>query len=531
MQLNKCCDIIGLDKKDFIFQGVFVMRANKMILLISCVLAMLMLLCACTPATPGSESSADQPAQSGTSSDGDVSEGGFPYADHEPFNTTVTIYTVATSRHPYGELQFVPNDESSYGQVSSAVANRNNIIEEKYGIKIQVVAEPYPTDNLALLIEGGSCDYDLVCDSVDRMVGKVTENLFYAIDDYVDLTNPWWDDDAIDAITLSDGHYFVAGDALITDDDNTYLTLYNKSLYNENQDVVAKYGDIYQLVRERKFTLDAFNEISRMVSTTDSAGQWSTEATYGNLSHSYGATIMFNGSGEALAKKTADGGVEVNIVNRRAVDVFEKVYNLMSNQQVTTRAELLIGKIPEAKSTYGFAELEYMFVNGRGLFYNTTSSSISLLKTSTAQRSFEFGVLPIPNYEEGDDYHCAVNRYQSSVIGIPTSCKQIEAAAFLLEALGYYSDDVTNAYYSLTLQLQALDDDADAEMLDLVYNSRFYDLGAIYTWGTSPALAGLQGSVIGNPNTNELSSRYDAIKDSVEQGISDTLELYESINK
>lgn len=508
------------------------MRANKRILLISAVLALLMLLCACAPQTPADTSDdASTDASSTDSVGGDTSEAGFPYEDHEKFDTTVTIYTVATSRHPYGELQFVPNDESSYGQVSSAVSNRNNIIEEKYGIKIDVVAEPYPTDNLALLIQGGSCTYDLVCDSVDRMVGKVTENIFYAIDDYIDLTNPWWDSDAIDAITLSDGHYFVAGDALITDDDNTYLTLFNKSLYYENQEIIAKYGDIYQLVRDRKFTLDAFNEISRMVSATDSSGQWSTGATYGNLSHSYGTTIMFNGSGEALAKKTSDGGVEVNIVNRRAIDVFEKVYNLMSNQQVTTRAELLIGKIPEAKSTYGFAELEYMFVNGRGLFYNTTSSSISLLKTSTAQRSFEFGVLPIPNYEEGDDYHCAVNRYQSSVIGIPVCCKQKEAAAFLLEALGYYSDDVKNAYYSLTLQLQALDDDADAEMLDIVYNSRFYDLGAIYTWGTSPSLAGIQGSVIANPNTNELMSRYDSISGSVEDAIKDTLELYKRINK
>lgn len=507
------------------------MKATRPVLLISLVLAVLMLFCACAPQMPDDQSK-DVPSVDGdeSSQGGDTSEEGFPYADHEPFNTTVTIYTVATSRHPYGELQFVPNDESSYGQVSSAVANRNNLIEEKYGIKINVEAEPYPTEKLKQYIDSGVCTYDLVCDSVDRMVTNVTERLFFEIDDLVDLSNPWWDSEAIDAITLSDGHYFVAGDALITDDDNTYLTLFNKSLYEENQDVNAEYGDIYQLVRDHKFTYDAFYQISRAVSTPDSSGQWSTEATYGNLSHSYGATIMFNGSGEALAEKTADGGVEVNVVSRRATDVFEKVYNLMSDQQVTTRAELLIGKIPEAKSTYGFAELEYMFVNGRGLFYNTTSSSISLLKTSTAQRDFEFGVLPIPTYQEGDDYHCAVNRYQSCVIGIPTSCKQTEAAAFLLEALGYYSKEVTDAYYSLTLQLQALEDDADAEMLDIVYSSKFYDLGAIYTWGTSPALAGLQGAVIANPNGNELASKYDAMKDSVESAIAQTLEQYQKLS-
>lgn len=39
----------------------------------------------------------------------------------------------------------------------------------------------------------------------------------------------------------------------------------------------------------------------------------------------------------------------------------------MSNKNVTQRAELIAGQGPNP-STYGFAELEYMFVNGAACF-------------------------------------------------------------------------------------------------------------------------------------------------------------------
>ena len=59
---------------------------------------------------------------------------------------------------------------------------------------------------------------------------------------------------------------------------------------------------------------------------------------------------------------------------------------------------------------------------------------------------------------------------------------------------GYYSDSVTDAYYEKTLKLQAVEEDADAEMLDLIFNNRLYDLGAIYNWGGN--LIGIYSSVM-----------------------------------
>lgn len=471
----------------------------------------------------------DTKTEGNSSSGSATSDAGFKYEGNFD-GQTIKIFCVNTERHTYGELQFVADEEKNGSSINDAVAQRNAKIEEKYGLKIEVVSAQYPSEDVKTLIAAGSCDYDIVVDSVDRMVTSATDNLYWSLDDTLDLNNEWWDQNSINSLTLNDKHYFVAGDALITDDDHIYLTLYNKDMYKNNAEIQSKYGDIYQLVNDGKFTYDAFLEMSKLVSKADTNGLYSFDATFGNLSHAYGATIMVNGAGIALAEKAPDGTVQLNPGTEKAVSVFNKVYEIMSDKSITQRAELIIGK-GSKPSKYGFSELEEMFTNGRGLFYNTTSGSISILKNSTEPLDFQFGVLPIPKYnEEQDRYYCAVNRYQSSVIGIPsTNTDNLKATGFLLEALGYYSKGVTEAYYETTLKLQAVEEDADAKMLDLIYNNRFYDIGAIYSWGgTGNSLVGLYSNVINNDSANTIVSSWDKIKDAVEADMNATIEKYKS---
>ncbi len=452
----------------------------------------------------------------------------FPYPDYYN-DTTIRILCVEKARHIYGELQFVPDEESSFSAISKAVKERNDFIASKYGLKMEIFPTKYPDEKLRTDIQSGDASYDLVCESVDRMLQCVTENLFWSLDGLLDTNHAWWDKTAMESISIGGKNYFVSGDAMITDDDNTYLYLFNKDLYNDNADLTGEYGDIYELVRSGKFTLDVFTEMCRKVAQPDENGEWGIEATYGNLSSSYSATVMMNGCGIATASPDpATGYFKLNIMNGESVSAFDKVYAAMSDKHLTQRAELLINKIPEASSKYGFAELEYMFINGRGLFYSTTASSISALKTRAEGLDFEFGVLPNPKYSEDQaNYYNTVNRFHSTVLGIPVTNEgeHREATCVLMQALGCYSSDVTKAYYEQTLQTQALTDDVDAEMLDLVYNNRFYDLGAMFGWGNN-GLVNLYGNAIANDATNQLTSLWQSIQTSVESDMQATVDAY-----
>ena len=463
---------------------------------------------------------------------GPADYGFFPYADYKlNYSDPIRILCVSSTRHTYGEQQFVYNKEKEGNVINGAIQERNNLLEQEYGLTFEITAADYPSTEIANFIDSNLYEYDLICESVDRLVTGSISNYYVALDGYMDFSHPWWDAQAIESLALSDKHFLVAGAAILTDDDNTYLTLFNKDMYEANSKL-SEYGNIYDIVREGKFTIDLYYEMCKQVSRPDTSGQWGFNATYGNLSHAYGANVMMNGCNIATVIKDEDNNLVLNVMTEQAVNAFDKVYELMSDQSNTQRAELIIGQSPNVQSTYGFAELEEMFVSGRGLFYNTTSASVSILKGTA--RDFEFGVLPIPKYNESQENYCnTVNRYQSSALAIPSNVPnaRVPDVVFAMQALGFYNSDVIRAYYQTTLQLQAVTSDDDAEMLDLVYNNRFYDIGAIFGWGAgSGSLINLYGSVIADSASNTLASRWDSAESSVVSAMNQTLEAYNSYN-
>ncbi len=456
---------------------------------------------------------------------GPVDYGTFPYANENyEGSNAIRILCVDTERHKYGVQQFTYMEELEGNTINSAVQDRNNYLEETYGIKFDVESVKYPDEEIALLIQGGTDEYDLICASVDRLVAGIASNYYWSLNDYVDVSHPWWDERAINALALGEKYFLLAGDALLTDDDNTYLTLFNKDMYKKNA-ALTEHGDIYQIVRDGNFTIDLYYEMCRAVSAPDTNGQWGFNATYGNLSHSYGATVMVNGCNVATVTKDADNKLNITLDDESSINAFNKVYELMADAQNTQRAELIAGQSTTNPSQWGFAELEEMFVNERGLFYNTTSSSVSILKSANLE--FEFGVLPIPKLNKEQEYYCnTVNVYQSSAFAIPSSvpADRIPQIAFALQAMGFYNAEVIRAYYQTTLQLQAVQSDDDAEMLDIVYNNRFYDIGAIYNWGGK--LLGLYGSVIGNSASNTLVSTWQGMESQVQTAMEQAVEAY-----
>ena len=113
------------------------------------------------------------------------------------------------------------------------------------------------------------------------------------------------------------------------------------------------------------------------------------------------------------------------------------------------------------------------------------------------------------------------------MIGIPSSnSARLEASCYLIELLGYYSDRVSQAYYEATMKNQALRDDEDSEMLDYITSHRLYDLGALFNWGGR--LIGIYSDVM-RSGTNTLISSFEAIQDSAQNAMDDTLEAYREI--
>lgn len=454
-----------------------------------------------------------------------INDNTFPLAKKN-FDTTIKILAVESGRHTYGEMQFAPDDEITANVINDAVGTRNSYIEQEYGIKIEVVGVTKPGEEIKNAITSGSDEFQIVADCVYNMLPNATENYYQSLENDLKLDSLWWDQNAIENLSITDKTYFVAGDALITDDDHTYLMLYNKEIYSNHGDCEAKYGDIYQLVEDGKWTIDTMYEMSKAVTMPNASGELlKPDCTYGFLGDGNGANILVFGSGTTTAEKTSDGGMQLMVNTDKSINAFEKVFNLMSDQS----AALYVEKLGEE----GWTTISDMFIGGKGLFYCTTTQSITSILNNETDDKVTYGVLPIPKYNDlQDKYYNGINVFQSTVMGVPiTNDENYDATIYLMEALGFYSKNisgtsVSKAYYDTTLKLQASDSSKDEDMLDIIFDNRLYDIGSIYNWG---GLTDTYSAVM-RSGANTLTSTFDSKKDGVQTKMDETIEKYKNIN-
>lgn len=463
---------------------------------------------------------------------GDVSETEvvFPLAEKNFDGRTVTILT----RGDRFYQQFAPDEEREGSVINIAVESRNAFIEESYGIKMEVVETSRPSSDIGTYITAGTDDFDLVCDAVYYMVPLVVENYFYSLNDLLELNRPWWDQNANTYLTLSDKVFFVAGDALFTDDMYTAGVFFNKDVYATQLE--AQYGSPYDLVDQGKWTYNTMYEMARAFARPNDDGNWGdVDAYYGIVTDGYtGATMLTNGSGTVTASKDEQNNISLNVGDARAMNAFDIVYNMLSDQNLSCYAEQLKGAYPDSY----WGEISNMFLTGHALFQVAYLGTLINLKENELVDKVDPGVLPIPKFEESQDsYYCGVNAYQSDVLGIPiTVSDNLEATCYLMELLGYYSssdsrfgsNSVTSAFYETTLKLQSVTQDDDSRMIDLITSRRIYDLGGIFNWGGQ--LIGIYSSCL-YANGNHLASKLDSIYSAVETAMNETIEAYKnSIN-
>ena len=77
-----------------------------------------------------------------------------------------------------------------------------------------------------------------------------------------------------------------------------------------------------------------------------------------------------------------------------------------------------------------------------------------------------------------------MHAYGTSYFCIPTTVADADMSGAVLEALSYYGKEyITPAYYDTTLKGKYFRDEESSEMLDLIFASRFFDVGTYYQLG------------------------------------------------
>lgn len=374
--------------------------------------------------------------------------------------------------------------------INDAFFERNAIIEDRFGITIKAHYPEGDEDFIQVMrddMQSGLNQYDALVSQIVYATPLVSEgNLidFNSIKNgYLQLDKEWWDQTLQKDISLNGKNFFITGDALVEDDQATWAIYFNKDLIKTHN-----LADPYTLVKEGKWNLDTMHEMLQHVDLTHGA-QKSYDPKVGDqwgmVAQSYDYYQFMQGCGQRLIDNTGEKPV-IRIDDQRNLEVYFKLAEIIFDFENVGVAD---HHGPWNSGVYG-QRIE-IFANGNALFMPSSISTVSEELIRNAE--IRYGILPMPKADDlQDSYTTAVNVYHYSVFCIPiTNVNKLDVTCYAMEAMAYYGKQlVTPEYYDRTLTLKRFADEESAEMLDLIFRNRTYDMGAVFDFTNAGAGSG-----------------------------------------
>jgi len=145
------------------------------------------------------------------------------------------------------------------------------------------------------------------------------------------------------------------------------------------------------------------------------------------------------------------------------------------------------------------------------------------LHTHLRDKKADFGIIPWPKLnEEQTDYYNMVLEH-ASLMYVPVTVSDEERTGAIVQTLCAVSTDtVRAAYYDVATKIKFVRDEASAEMLDLVFNNRVFDIAMSYNWGSCRDI-----EAYGRKQTESITSFVASIEEIVNGDINKLIETLE----
>jgi hypothetical protein len=258
----------------------------------------------------------------------------------------------------------------------------------------------------------------------------------------------------------NDKLYGIVGDFARTAFDCTHAIVYNKTVYQNTESI--RDIDVYQLVRDKKWTLDTFMMMARAAAVDnknpgtykeedgDIVGWIRTQHSPHGLHCASGLEIMSN----------VDGKYVFNVQNELSA------WSTVLDKACAAYAD------PVGQET-SYSVIPAAVAAGRALFCSEIlSSSLGNLKDLDC----EIGLLPYPVFNEGDDYHHYVDTHLAPY-AVPLHVEDIENVGDFLVLYAYYSKYIVRPAYVNVYAYEYCSDEESYDMLNIILDSRTYDIG------------------------------------------------------
>lgn len=387
---------------------------------------------------------------------------------------------------------YARNDFDADGTEGTAIQNaiyrRNEKIREKYDVKIlneDIIAfgssNGGGTGFTKLYTEymSGETNYDAAMIGTYDVATLAYSGYIKDLNaiEHINLTKPYWDQKANTDLEINGKMFYTTGDITIVDNMVTNAILFNK-------DMIKSYGlaNPYTLVKDGKWTLDTFGAMVKQIGEdSDQNGVYNELDRYGLLTWNDAMLSILQAAGEKISTINENGKLELSFYSERVVDLYTKFEDIVFDQAHSYNYQYDNVTGTGTPSAVWDTNRIKMFDSNQALFYTTLLTTVDKHRNSET----DFGILPFPKYDENQkDYGHGVSAFHCSFICVP-ALSASPRTGIILEELAYIGKQLlTPAYYDQTLIGQYTRDEESAEMLDLIFASRVYDVGIYYNIGT-----------------------------------------------
>lgn len=354
--------------------------------------------------------------------------------------------------------------------VNDAVYNRNIKAEDELDITLEYV--PHIGDysqflqdvNNSVIAADGA--YDLVSVYAYYGVSLALDNVLYNLHAVPNLTlgNSWFNQSFIEEMTLFDQLNFVVGDLTLTATDRMFMTFFNKDLA---QDYIPGIN-LYDRVYEGGWTMDYMKELTSGIYTDENGnGERDQADIYGLVFDGNTSSIPADGLMAALrihvTTKNTDGIPEITVYNDHVQSAYEKLVALTHDNPGAGVALWQADMFQQEKAVF------VMYIANYAKYY---------------LRDFEsnYGVLPLPKYDEAQDAYYTTAQDEHNLVCIPKTCKNFEAVGAALDYLSCLSSEtVYPAYFENTFQKKYMRSEEDSVMFDFIRSGMEFNFGAVFS--------------------------------------------------
>ena len=395
--------------------------------------------------------------------------------------------------------------------VNDIIYERNKAVEQRLNIKLTSYLEN-TTDSGAVpnkvitAVKAGTGEYDIMAAcAYTTFPHTLTGNFVNLLDtEYIDLEKPYWTQGLNEAVSYDGMQFMATGSMLLSIYRFAFVTVFNKDLFTD-----ANQPFLYDTVENGKWTLDRQISLVPLFYQDDGDGVQETDGDiYGFISSTLISTDPYWSACKLdIIRKNGDGEMELVLDTNKLHEATDKILELYWGTDGATYA------LPGAGADAEQDDIRNMFAQGQGAM--ATLRIMALENSVMRNMENEYGVIPMPKFDEQQKTYHTLLHDQFTIVSIPTTVKgeRLDKVSAVLEALGSTSEKMVKpVYYEETLRTKIATDPQSALMLDIITNGIYIDLGIINT--ECGVQNGLRGMVA--EKTNNTSSRYKAVNKTTE---------------